>query len=294
MTTVSRRRGSSVRIGASCWDRRRWPVNATIGFDLARAAAGSSRAPGSNWNSTSTAASDFSEQRNVGGDSSNGRCASAITPACASTCRHRRPRRRPPAARRESAADGEGALRTVHGGGRQELDGHGRRGRIRTATRSPTSGRRRRHAGEPGRSADAVDGAEAGRPGAGDGHGRRRQGRHGDGHGHHSGGPAAGEGVHVRGRALRLRPLHAAAGSDAGARRSGARRCRRTRRCGSRSKATRATSARPNTTWRSASVARTRCATTWSAAASAPTGCGRSATARSGRSTTTPAKRRAA
>ena len=40
-----------------------------------------------------------------------------------------------------------------------------------------------------------------------------------------------------------------------------------------RSKATPATSARPSTTWRSASGARRRCATTSSAAASAPTGC---------------------
>ena len=43
--------------------------------------------------------------------------------------------------------------------------------------------------------------------------------------------------------------------------------------CASRSKATPATSARPNTTWRSATGARTRCATTSSAAASRPTGC---------------------
>ena len=41
--------------------------------------------------------------------------------------------------------------------------------------------------------------------------------------------------------------------------------------CGSRSKATPATSARPSTTWRSANAARTRCATTSPAAASAPT-----------------------
>ena len=43
---------------------------------------------------------------------------------------------------------------------------------------------------------------------------------------------AAGADDHVRGRVLRLRPLLAAAGSDAGARRSGRRRCARTRRCG--------------------------------------------------------------
>ena len=43
---------------------------------------------------------------------------------------------------------------------------------------------------------------------------------------------------------------------------------RRTRRCGWRSKGTPATSARRNTTWRSAIGARTRCRTTWSAAAS--------------------------
>ena len=98
----------------------------------------------------------------------------------------------------------------------------------------------------------------------------------------------AGEGVHVRGRALRLRPLHAAARSDARARRGDQGAAGRTRSCASRSKATPATSARPNTTSRSASVAPTRCATTCSAAASAPTGCAPSATARSGRSTTTP------
>jgi hypothetical protein len=71
-------------------------------------------------------------------------------------------------------------------------------------------------------------------------------------------------------------------------------RCRRTRHCVWRSKGTPATSARPSTTWRWVSGAPTPSAPTWPAEGSATTGCGRSATARSARSTTTPERRPAA
>ena len=74
---------------------------------------------------------------------------------------------------------------------------------------------------QPGRPSDAVDRADAGRHRAGDGDGGRRQERHGERHGERSrSSKPPVEGVHVRGRALRLRPLLAAAGSDARARRS--------------------------------------------------------------------------
>ena len=58
-------------------------------------------------------------------------------------------------------------------------------------------------------------------------HRGRRQERHGDRHGHDPGDQAAGEGVHVRRRALRLRPLLAAAGSGAHPRRGDPRDARR-------------------------------------------------------------------
>ena len=60
----------------------------------------------------------------------------------------------------------------------------------------------------------------------------------------------------LRRRVLRLRPLHAAAGGAAAARRRGREAGRRIRRATSSSRVTRATSARPNTTWRSASGVR--------------------------------------
>ena len=130
-------------------------------------------------------------------------------------------------------------------------------------------------AGEPDGADDAVDGADAAGRGGLHGDGRRREGRDGVRYGDAAGGAAGGEGVRVRGRALRLRPVFAAAGSDAGARRSGEGDAARTRSCGWRSKGTRATSGRPNTTWRWASGGRTRCGTTCRAAASGPTGCAR-------------------
>ena len=69
--------------------------------------------------------------------------------------------------------------------------------------------------------ADAVDGAAAGRDGAGDGDGDvpDRTAKTASDTVNIQVTGAAGAGVHVRGRALRLRPLLAAAGSDAGARR---------------------------------------------------------------------------
>ena len=149
-------------------------------------------------------------------------------------------------------------VQPVHGGSRPDLDGDGRRrsdpdGDTLTYRWSGADG----HVGQSDATADALDRAGAAGRGARHGDGRRRQGRHGVRHGHDSGGAAGGEGVRVRGRALRLRPLHAAAGRDAGARRSHQGDAGEPGRCGSRSKATPATSARPNTTWRSASAART-------------------------------------
>ena len=142
---------------------------------------------------------------------------------------------------------------------------------IRTATRSPTSGARR-PGSSPRRAIVRRRGrADAGRSGAGHGRGGRRQGRHGQRHGHDPGHSSGPEGDRVRGRPLRLRPLLAAARKRRApwTRRSG--RCRRTRISGSRSKATPATSARPNTTSRSASGVRQRSASL-GVAASAPIG----------------------
>ncbi len=124
--------------------------------------------------------------------------------------------------------------------------------------------RARRDVHQRARPADAVDGAEPGRAGAGHRHGdlpdrrqdRERYGQHPGRHGPRS------KRVRLRGRALRLRPLQPAAGSDARARRSGAHAAGEPRPARSRSKATPATSARPSTTSRSASAAPPRSATT--------------------------------
>src|SRR5206468_2987349 len=103
-----------------------------------------------------------------------GVCPAAAAPAAAAPTT---------AAAAEPAADRAGAVRSVHGGNRQELDGDGD---------GPGSGRRHadlpvdgadRDAGQSGGAADAVDGAAAGRVGAGHGDGERRQGRHRVGHG---------------------------------------------------------------------------------------------------------------
>ena len=110
----------------------------------------------------------------------------------------------------------------------------------------------------PDRPADAVDGADAGRPGAGDRHGGRRQGRHGQRHGDDPG---------RSGRRARRSCSKTCTSTSTATRCGRKRRARSTKRsrrlqenaraAASRSKATPATSARPNTTWRSASGART-------------------------------------
>ena len=161
----------------------------------------------------------------------------------------------------EPAADRARALRTVHGGNRQDVDGDRRRaGSGRRHVDLPLDRRQPGRFANAGRPADAVDGADAGRGGSGDGHRRRRQGRHGVGLGHHPGDPAAcGRGAQFRRRLLRLRPIHASSRSAASARRRGGASCRRTPTRTSSSRGTRAASAPPNTTWRSATGAPTAC-----------------------------------
>ena len=80
--------------------------------------------------------------------------------------------------------------------------------------------------------ADAVDGAEQPGPGAVHRHGQRRPRRHGQRHRHDPGHAAGSAAVRVRGRALRVRPVHAAPGRARDSRRARSRPCRRTRRCG--------------------------------------------------------------
>ena len=176
--------------------------------------------------------------------------------AAAATAAAAAPQNRPPTV--------HGALRAVHGRGRQDLDGHGRRA---------GSGRRSRSTYRW--SAPAGTFTEPVRRARRRGPRRRRKApcrspsRVDDGKGGTASDSvtiqvvtAGGEGVRLRGRALRLRPLHAAAGSDARARRGDPRAAGEPGPAHRRSKATPATSARPSTTSRSASAARTRSATT--------------------------------
>ena len=130
----------------------------------------------------------------------------------------------PPRRAGEPSADGDRALRTRA----RWKSARRRRSRRRERSRSAIAVTLYAGARRPGTftdrdgAADAVDGAEAGRAGAGDGHGQRRQGRHRrQRHGQHPGDRPAVQGDRLRGRALRLRPLLAAAGSDARARRGG-------------------------------------------------------------------------
>ena len=172
--------------------------------------------------------------------------------------RHRR-RRRPPAQNRPPTV--QRAVRSVHGRSRQDLDGHRRRPGSGRRPADLSRGARRRARSSPADAPDAVDGADGRRPRAGHRTVRRRQGRHRVRHRTIQVVKAAVkelvfEDVHFDFDRYTLRPEATRVLDEAIAR------CRRTRRCGSRSKATPATSARPSTTWRSANAAPPRSATT--------------------------------
>ena len=165
--------------------------------------------------------------------------------------------------------------------------------RIPTATRSPTVGPRRGHVRQPGRPPDALDGAAQAGPVPVTVDRQRRQGRHGQRHGHHPGGAAAGRGVHVRRRALRLRPLLRCGPKRRASSTRPSRRCRRTHAAlDVEGHTCNIGTAEYNLALgeRRANAVRDYLV----AAASPPTGSTPSATARSVRSTTTRAKRRAA
>ena len=102
------------------------PVNATFGLTF-QARNGFFAGAGINWNLHMDAATISSPGSTTGrGIRAASRCASAITRACASMCRRRRPRRPPPPPPPpQHNAVGDGAVRPVHGGRRQGVDGHG-------------------------------------------------------------------------------------------------------------------------------------------------------------------------
>ncbi len=110
-------------------------------------------------------------------------------------------------------------LRSVHGGSRQEFNRDGDGAGLDQLLGHLSLGSAERNARAAGGAPDAVDGPAIGRHGAGDRH-RDLPERRQDGVGDHQhpGDSSARPHLHVRRRALRLRPLLAAAGSDPRAR----------------------------------------------------------------------------
>ncbi len=162
-----------------------------------------------------------------------------------------------------SRAGREGVVRAVHGGSGPAVHRVGRGEQLDRLHGDLQLVGTRRHADEPHRAEHALDGAEHRRHRPGHGHGDLPAGwQDGERHRQHQRHPAGGETDRVRRRALRLRPLLAAAGSDTRARRSDYRDAAERDPAACRSRGTPATSARPSTTSRSAIAARTRCATT--------------------------------
>jgi hypothetical protein len=115
----------------------------------------------------------------------------------------------------ESAANRPRAVRSVQRRSRQNVDGHGECTRSGWRHADLSVDVADRDAGQPRRAVDGVDRAEQRRHRSGDSDRERRQGRHGERHGEHPGDAARGPQLHVRRRALRLRSLFTAAGSDA-------------------------------------------------------------------------------
>ena len=97
------------------------------------------------------------------------RAASAAAPAAAATA----------ACAGESTADRDRAVRSVHGRTGRAVNGHRECAGSRRRSVDVSLDGAERHAAEPVRSSDAVDGGAAGRQRPGHGHRRGRQGRHG-------------------------------------------------------------------------------------------------------------------
>ena len=193
------------------------PVNASIGLTWQHSN-GFFIGGGLNWNFNLSGRSDFGVEDNTG-DRRAFSSGSGITRACGSTRRRRR--RRPSRRRRRRTGrrrSRRSAIRTA-----RWADVHDSRDRERSGRRPAHLSLELRdgHDRQPDGAHHAVDRAGAAGRGALHRDGRRRKGRDGVRHGHPPGGAPGGEGVRVRRRALRLRPLLAAAGGDAGARRGG-------------------------------------------------------------------------